>query len=237
MKNTFLKTVLAASFMTAAGAAQALTISVSEFDMTEYSNKTAGFTVENFDSIATGTYTNLDTSVGTFTSGGGAGSGTSCTTISGNGDCLDEFAITEVIINGQFGPTSDRFVNSIDTLGVSWDVDLDGAEFNKIVFVVADAADISPIVMTITAEADGDVTTVSAQIGPDAGNGNEKTVEVEFSSLVTGATISMTNSADSPDDAFTVDGAAVGIVPLPAAGLLLLGGLGALGAMRKLKKS
>lgn len=219
-----------------AGTAHAASISVTDFTVADYQAATSaiGTTIENFEGFAAPTIAPLiDTVVGDFTAAGGIGSGDTCDVIQGGGDCVD-IAVTDITVNGQSGPIENQWLNSLDTIGVHWDAKNDNGEsFNRVVFGIVDAADIGDIVLTISVEGH----TEFATIGPGAGDGNAKLVVIDFEDYVSEVKISMVNSSNTPDDAFAIDGAALSQVPLPATGLLLLGGMGAIGMMRRRKKA
>jgi hypothetical protein len=56
---------------------------------------------------------------------------------------------------------------------------------------------------------------------------------VKFGSQISSATVTMASSTNN--DAFSYDGGAVNVVPLPAAGWMLLAGIGAIGAVSRRK--
>lgn len=240
MKATFVAFAAATSFV--AGAAQATTISVSAFDITDWGNAVAqlqGGVVEDFENtgpvIGEGELSgDLSTDVGTFSSLGGTGSGSTCTESSGGTDCsyLSLFGPTLDGLNGQGNLVPDNgewSLNADDTLGIHWAVELDGASFNRVIFGLRDAADISAVVEV---SAGGETVQFSNLL-----NSNAQLIVVTFDSLVNSAAVKIENSNGVVNDSFSVDGAAVGVVPIPAAGFLLVGGLGALAAMRRRKSA
>lgn len=233
MKNAILATGVALATLvgTAAGAA---TISISTFEISDFDTRSAGGVVEDFESYAGGTWNNATvTRVGTFASIGGTGSGSTCGTL-GAAPCTslaiqDSSAVGAINGQGNLVPLAGtKALNSNDTLGLIWNVfTTPGSLFSGVVFGLRDAADIRGTTFRVTTN-DGSTATLTAQ-----SNNNTKLVAIDFGGRVSGATIEMTTAQN---DAFTIDGATISPVPIPAAGFLLVGGLGALGALRARKQ-
>lgn len=231
--------------------AQAATISVSTFSYADWNSKVgASAVIEDFEnpSALSGTFENgnaltgtsttegellgsISTAVGTFTSLGPIGSGTTCGTFDLNGDGCHQLALQQDPgQNGQGNIVPDNglwSLNSNDTQGMEWVADLGGALFKSVVFAIQDAADAGQKILSITAG--GQTQTFNA-----LPNNNEQLVFIDFGADVSSATINIRTSAN---DGFTIDGAAINVVPLPASSLLLIGGIAALGGVARRRKA
>lgn len=246
--RTLLLSAVAAVFV--AGTANAVTVGISTFSKSAFDQATAGnFVIEDFESGVSAAGPSNDfgsgivaggfnTDVGLISSAGGTGSGSTCKGINGGSNCNGVIALTTTEPNGQDGALSNKYLNSLDTDGMVWNVST-GSAFNRLVFSLVDAADIRDVVLTIGVEGSTQFAMLSGSnaIGPQAGNNNQKLIVIDFGQMVNGATVSLLNSNTNVNDAFGLDGAAVGVVPIPATGLLLLGGIGAIGMMRRRKKA
>jgi hypothetical protein len=177
-------------------------------------------------------------SIGTFTGidDNGTGTGNTCQELDLNGDNCDNIAMQDPEErNGQgntvpFGGNSS--INIADTLGMEWSVDT-GSHFNELVFVLRDPAD-QGATLTITAF-DGTTTEIGLDTQNDLDNNELLLVKVVFGSKQPEALIRLTSSRTN--DSFSFDGGAVNVVPLPAAGWMLLAGLGGLAAMKRRRKA
>ncbi len=208
------------------------TIKITKFDISNYTSATAGFTAfEFFEGIDAGQHGGdpiVSLSVGSFRTLGGTGTGSICS--QNGGVPCNSIAVQDFTDEGQGNILPDggkRALSSNDTKGIVWDAKLAGdAFFNRLVFAVRDVADQGPL---FSVTANGTTESVTGQ-----NNNNLQLVVVDFSDLVNFAEVTMTSTEN---DGFNFDGAAGGIapVPLPAGGLLLVGGLAALGAVRKRK--
>ncbi len=228
-----IKTIaIASAIALTAGAASAASITVELFTQDAYDAYVSSFartTVEDFEGFAGAVGTGAEvspvtTAVGTFTTIGATGSGGS---VIGGGDALtvrtqgsNGFGRVNTTVGGSY------YLDSNDTFGVDWDAMLgNGAAFNSLAFSLSDAAD-QGARLRISAGGDELETLLNLP------NGNVQFVVVSFENAVTGASIELANMNAAgtmrTNDGFGIDDVVIAAVPVPAAGLLLLGGLGAL---------
>lgn len=227
-----LKTIsLAAALSLAAGAASAASIKVETYSQEAYEAYLSGKTsiVEDFENIVPSSrqVSPVVTAVGTFDTLGGKGTGTS---VIGDGTKLavrtegdNHSGRRNTTPGGQF------YLDTNDTFGLKWDVSfMNGASFDSVAFSLTDAAD-NGARLVISAMGDVLDTLINEP------NMNQKFVVVSFEDMIDSAMIKLTNTngggKPKTNDGFSIDDATVSVaaVPLPAAGLLLMGALGALG--------
>lgn len=211
-------------------AANAATIEVTSFDLSAYNSLVGAGSYIGADFEAEGAAQGegevaptFSTAVGSFTSTGGTGSGGTVSGLAGNTG--EELALRRGNVYGrtdQVGGT--WFLDSNDTYGIEWSVST-GSMFNTVMFALTDHAEYS----TMTIEAGGMTRTISG-----IGGSVSQLIAIDFGSLVSSAVITLDQATN---DGFSIDGAQVGVapVPLPAAGFLLIGGLGGLAMMRRFK--
>ncbi|MGP1358670.1 MAG: VPLPA-CTERM sorting domain-containing protein [Roseicyclus sp.] len=216
------------------------------------SGLSSGFVIEDFENNATlsGQFedgeeingstndgeiaSSINTSVGSFTTRGGTGSGTTCTRFDRGGNGCDNIALQQSPgVNGQgniFPFDGEWALNTADTSGLIWNVALAGGQlFESVIFALRDPADAGQRMLSIMA--DGQTFSTGR-----LDNETLTLVQIIFGSPRSSATIEI---ATSTNDAFTFDGAVVGLapVPLPAAGWMLLAGMGGLVLMRRRAKA
>lgn len=234
---------IAAFVAVAAIPAVAATISVTSFSSKAY-NKAVGSgptTTENFESFAEGNVEDgFETSVGTFRTVGGVGSGGTVTRadFKNNGSKL---AIRDGKVYGRKSTTSvlsgnradDMFLDSNDGYGIAYTASLGGQLFKRIVLTLSDAADTGAIFQIVAGD-----TEVSLKRKRD---GNKRLVVIDLDDAVETASIFFNNldknGNPKRNDGFSLDDVTVSEVPLPASALLLLAGIGGLGAYGRRKKA
>lgn len=218
------------SLVLSTGIASATTITVDAFDPSTYGSGfgSGSFVGEDFEAaggaLGEGEVgLNFATSVGTFNTAGGTGSGGTVSQLPGNtGEFL---ALRDGNVFGrtdQVGGT--YFLDSNDTFGINWFVQT-GSLFDTVMFVITDHAEFS----TLNIAAGGVSQSISGLRGATS-----QLVTIVFDSVQTAALITIDQARN---DGFSIDGAQVGLapVPLPASGLLLLAGIGGIAAMRRRK--
>ena len=244
-----MKAFLAAAALTTAltQAASATTITFTDFTSGAFGDATDGLSnvvTEDFElvgarggarEITPGTV--LSTDVGDFSSLGGQGSGGTVSRMAGNTG--QNVAIREGNVYGRQDIVGGRyFIDSNDTFGIAWDVRSSAGAFNSVVFAVTDASEFSYLRII----ADG----VAAEQtnGQRLRNGHTSLVEIRFDTLVTEARIELAGYSSYRgqrvrNDGFSLDGAAVGVapVPLPASLPLLAFGVAGFWAVRRKAQS
>jgi len=233
------------------GAAQASTITLETFTTAGWQSAAQGGIFEDFenataanrrfasdlariDPVTNDVYGELNADgynsrVGNFTTLGGVGTGTTCTDLldTDGGGCSQIALQYDPGINGQgnaFPETGEWSLNSADTRGMLWSAEReDGGMFQRLVFALTDPADTGAKSLDISVD------------------GTSKS----WTTLANGATWLAVINLDAPTnavdvvirtslrDGFTLDGAALAPVPLPASVLFLLGGLGMMAAFRR----
>ena len=255
---TFRIMAAAAALAFSAGAVQAASISVTTFSVGDYNDQLdllgtvvaedfEGFTEGN---VGEGPQPNagfVTSTVGTFWTLGGKGSGGTVTdpVSKGNfaGNDGTKLAIRDGNVYGRSSTTDllagmsdsstdgvkDMFLDSNDTFGIKWLVDI-GSMFDRLIFVLTDATDQGA---TLTISADGAAPVVFKGFKPS----NRQLVVVDFGGAVPTAHITLANTdkdgKPKNNDGLSIDDIAVSVVPLPAPALLLIGGLAGLAAFRR----
>ncbi|MEM6408529.1 MAG: VPLPA-CTERM sorting domain-containing protein [Pseudomonadota bacterium] len=169
----------------------------------------------------------LDTSVGSFETVGGTGSGGTVGQIAGNTGT--NVAIRDGNVYGRTNTTAggSYFLDSNDTFGIRWNASNDGALFNTLVFTLMDASEYS----FLRVIADG--VTQEQRLGGRLGNGNTSIVEISLATAVTSLTVELANfttfggSTNQLNDGFSIDDATIGLAPVPVPASLPLLALGA----------
>lgn len=137
-------------------------------------------------------------------------------------------------------PGGSKWLDSNDLQGIQWDVPgmADLPMIGRIAFLLTDVDDVGTIDFVLQAMDTGvlgEFMDTSLSLNNNGlKNGTLHLVTMLFSGPVKDLRISMLNGKG---DGFGFDGARVAVVPVPAAGLLLLGAIGGLAALRRRKKA
>jgi len=233
-------------------AASAATVNETAFSKANWDAFVSGknVVVENFEVLgadlggAAGAeyLSSLETAVGDFSrNGGAAGSGltVSDTVAQSFGNTGQGVALRSGNVYGRTDTTAvtkaggvetgNWFFDSNDLEEVKWDVSIGGGFFDKLVFSLTDPAD-QGARFSICVDATGCSDYALSEQSPSS----KRLITVDFGMNVAAATIFFTSAPKN--DGWGIDDIAVSAVPLPASALLLLGGLGAMGAAARRKR-
>ncbi|MEM6610269.1 MAG: VPLPA-CTERM sorting domain-containing protein [Pseudomonadota bacterium] len=242
----FRHTLAAAVLLSALPVTGALAASIHATDFTQaaYNAATSGGTFVGLDFEAEGDAAGegevgpaLVTHVGTFTTMGGTGSGGTVSGLPGNTGT--ELALRDGNTYGRVDTVGGRwYLDSNDTYGILWNADLGGALFKSLTFVLTDGSDVGAYLRVSAAGSDYEL-----RSGGRLPNGYSSLVTITFEDYVQSALVELVNYTTSGgtalrrNDGFSIDGVQVELapVPLPAAGLMLVAGLGGLAALRRRK--
>ena len=234
---------VAALTMTSAAFAATVDLDIVRFDRAALpaaqaarSNALAGYTIrgfENFQSFqpwnGSSSSTNPQhTSVGNFSSFGPAGSGHS---VVGDGASL-QVRNDSTMPWGRYTTSpvlGGNWLDSNDNLGMRWEIGGIGT-FDSLAFFVLDAADVGG---KFSLKVGDTLFSNLAGAGGKLKNGNIQFVRIMLSEAVNHLTVELMH--DRTNDGFGIDGAAVGIapIPLPPAAFLLLTGIAGIAGLRR----
>ncbi|WP_170552294.1 hypothetical protein [Ruegeria atlantica] len=225
-----IRALIGASFVSIfAVCAHATTINVVEFDQEAY-RAMNGSVFEGFEALG-GTHgegevaNGFSTSVGSFSTLGGVGTGGTVSGLEGNTGSM--LALRQGHVFGRESTSPDRgswFLDSNDTWGLNWDVALaDGKSFSKLMFAITDASDAGGFLRISAVGVNHEL-----RSGRKLRDGNVRLVTIDFGRPTRAAEVSLANYASEggegsfSNDGFSIDGIQVAAVPLPPS-LLLLG--------------
>ena len=171
-----------------------------------------------------------NTKVGSFSSFGAAGGGSSVVGDSSRLQVRNDGTMRWGRYNTDDVPLGGKWLDSNDNLGMRWEVGGDG-KFNALAFFVLDAADVGG---KFSIRVGDTLYSDLAGAGGRLANGNIQFVRILLSEAVDNLTVELFH--DRINDGFGIDGAAVAKVapvPLPPAAALMLPGLLALFGLRR----
>ncbi|MGY6694776.1 MAG: hypothetical protein ACXIUW_01950 [Roseinatronobacter sp.] len=175
----------------------------------------------------------LNTNVGTFTTIGGTGNGSTAVGTNNTNSDSDRGRNLSIRQAGDGAPSGGRqntsfttaadntYLDSNDTSGMLWSASAGTNAFDRLLFTITDPSDAGATMKISVAGFDSKTFTIGKQ--PD---GEIFNVLISFSERVSMAEISLANNR--VNDGFSIDNVTIGAVPLPAALWLLLGASGAL---------
>ncbi|MFK7744474.1 MAG: VPLPA-CTERM sorting domain-containing protein [Roseobacter sp.] len=179
------------------------------------------------------------TAVGTFNTLGGVGSGGTVTKLSGNTGSMLALRDANVFGRTNNAPLDGHwFLDTNDTFGMQWDVNISDQAFNQVSFVIQDFSDTGAFVR-ITAGGEE----LELRTGKKLSDGAAKVIVIDFGQEMTDATIILGNYTTiggevfKNNDGFSIDGLQVRMsaVPLPMPILMLGTAIAGLGVIRRRK--
>jgi hypothetical protein len=238
---------LAAAALTISSASFAATVnlSIDRFERTQLGAAQAAMAgyqaghklkaVETFEEYqawngTTGTANPQHTKVGSFTSFGAAGSGHSVISDAARLQVRDDDSMPWGRYSADNGGLlGGHWLDSNDNLGARWEIGGVG-KFDSLAFFLLDAADVGgKFSLKVGDTLFSDLAGASGRLK----NGNIHFVRIMLSEAVNNLTLELMH--DRTNDGFGVDGAAVGVtpIPLPPAALLLLTGIAGIAGLRR----